>query len=234
MGMRVAIMQPYLLPYLGYFQLLHSVDTFVLLDEVAFINRGWINRNQLLVNGTAHLFTVPLAGSSQNKRIQDLRLHPDDRARRKLLATIRQAYRAAPEFERVFPLVSEILISEEADLTTLVLKSLILITTYVGRPVSLVRSSALARPGSATGQARIIAICQQLGATDYVNMAGGAALYAAPDFAAHGIRLRLLQPTLMPYWQGNEAFVPGLSILDVLMHNSPDRTRELFQQGIIL
>jgi hypothetical protein len=234
MGMRVAIMQPYLLPYLGYFQLLHSVDTFVLLDEVAFINRGWINRNRLLVNGTAHLFTIPLAGSSQNKLIQDLRLHPEDRARRKLLATIRQAYRGAPEFERAFPLVAEILLSQEADLTTLVFTSLNLINAYVGRPVPLVRSSALARPDQAAGQARIIAICQHLGAREYVNMAGGAALYAAPDFAAQGIKLTFLQPVLTPYGQGSGAFVPGLSILDVLMHNSPVRIRELVQQGILL
>jgi hypothetical protein len=230
--MRVASMQPYMLPYLGYFQLLHSVDTFVLLDDVAFINKGWINRNQLLVNGAAHLFTIPLAGSSQNKLIQDLRLHPDDRARRKLLATIRQAYRAAPEFGRVFPLVEAVLLSQELDLTTLVISSLSLINSYVGLPVPLVRSSALAKSSQATGQARIIAICQSLGASEYVNMAGGAALYAAPDFAAQGLKLTFLAPTLPPYPQGSGAFVPGLSIVDVLMHNSPIRVRELFKLGI--
>lgn len=232
--MRIAIMQPYLLPYLGYFQLLHRVDTFVLLDDVAFINRGWINRNRLLVNGEEYLFTVPLAGSSQNKLIQDLRLHPDDRARRKLLATIRQAYRAAPEFAQVLPLAEAVLLSQEPDLTTLVLNSLTLINDYLGRPVPLVRSSALAGRGAATGQARIIAICQNLGASEYVNLVGGAALYSAADFAAQGLTLKFLQPVLPPYRQGSGAFVPGLSILDVLMHNSPARTRELVRQGILL
>lgn len=232
--MRVAIMQPYLLPYLGYFQLLHSVDTFVLLDEVAFINRGWINRNRLLVSGAAHLFTIPLAGSSQNRRIQDLRLHPDDRARRKLLATIRQAYRAAPEFERAFPLAEAVLLSPEPDLTTLALNSLTLLNDYFGRPVPLVRSSALAGRGAATGQARLIAICQSLGATEYVNLAGGAALYSAADFAAQGLTLRFLEPNLAPYRQGSGAFVPGLSILDVLMHNAPAQVCELVRQGILL
>lgn len=232
--MRVAIMQPYLLPYLGYFQLLHGVDTFVLLDDVAFINKGWINRNRLLVSGAARLFTIPLAGSSQNKLIQDLRLHPDDRARRKLLATIRQAYRAAPEFGQVFPLVEAVLLSPEPDLTTLVLHSLTLLNAYVGRPVPLVRSSALPKNDQATGQARIMAICQSLGASEYVNMAGGAALYSVPEFAAQGIKLTFLQPTLPPYPQGSGAFVPGLSIIDVLMHNSPIRTRELFRQAMLL
>ncbi len=230
--MRVAIMQPYLLPYLGYFQLLHRVDTFVLLDDVAFINKGWINRNQLLVNGKPHLFTIPLAGSSQNKLIRDIRLLPDDRARRKLLATIRQAYRAAPQFARAFPLVEAVLLSPEPDLTTLVANSLSLINEYVGRPVPLVRSSALAKPSHATGQARILAICRSLGASDYVNMAGGASLYAAPDFAAQGIKLHFLQPSLLPYPQGSGAFVPGLSIVDVLMHNSPVRVRELFEWAL--
>lgn len=232
--MRIAVMQPYLFPYLGYFQLLHSVDTFVLLDDVAFINKGWINRNRLLVNQEAYLFTIPLAGSSQNKLIQDIGLHPDDRARRKLLATIRQAYSAAPEFAQVFPLVEQVLLSQEPDLTALVLSSLALINEYVGLPVPLVRSSALAKSDQAIGQARIIAICQHLGAHEYVNMAGGAALYAAPEFARQGIKLTFLQPTLTPYRQGSTAFVPGLSIIDVLMHNSPMRARELFQQAMLL
>lgn len=233
--MRVASMQPYLFPYVGYFQLLHCADIFVLLDDVAFIQKGWVNRNRILVGQQAHLFTIPLAGSSQNRLIKDISLLPDLRTRRKLLATIEQAYRGASEFEQVFPLLTELLHAPESDLTTLVLDSLARIQAHLGQPLpTIVRSSAINKDPQLTGQERILALCQALGATEYVNMLGGAALYSAADFAGRGIALRLLQPTLTPYAQGSAAFVPGLSIIDVLMHNSPAHVRELFGQGVLL
>lgn len=229
--MRVAIMQPYLFPYVGYFQLLHCADAFVVLDDVAFIKRGWINRNRILVNRAAHLFTLPLAGSSQHQLIKDINLLPDDYARRKLLATLQQAYRRAPYFEPVFALVQRVLLAPHSDLTALVLDSLERVNAYLGRPVPLLRSSTLAKDTQAVGQERIIDICRQLGAHEYVNMLGGAALYTAPAFWRQGIRLRFLQPTLAPYPQKTSAFVPGLSIIDVLMHNTPAEARRLVLQA---
>lgn len=229
--MRVAIMQPYLFPYLGYFQLLRCADVFVLLDDVQFIKKGWINRNRLLVKQAAHLFTIPLVGSSQNVLIRDLRLLPGHRAQHKLLATIAHEYRAAPELERVQPLVAQVLLSPEPDLTTLVGDSLRRILAHVGLAVPIVRSSEIVKDPLATGQERILAICEALRADEYVNMQGGAALYSAADFAARGLALRLLAPVLTPYPQGGAAFVPGLSIIDVLMHSSPARAREFFEQG---
>ena len=231
--MRVAIMQPYLFPYVGYFQLLHHADVFVLLDDVAFIQKGWINRNQLLVGQKPYLFTIPLAGSSQNKLIQDISLLAVGRTQHKLLATIEQAYRAAPEFERVFPLVAQVLLSPEPDLTALVRDSLRRINALVGLPAAIIRSSAVTKNPRLTGQDRILALCRALGATEYLNMQGGSALYAADEFAHQGITLRFLAPTLAPYPQRSAAFVPGLSIIDVLMHNSPACVRELFGQGTL-
>lgn len=229
--MRLAIMQPYLFPYVGYFQLLHCADAFVALDDVAFIKKGWINRNRILVNRAAHLFTLPLAGSSQHRLIKDIDLLPDDRARRKLLATLQQAYHRAPYFEPVFALVAQVLLAPHTNLTTLALDSLERVNAYLGRPVPLVRSSALAKNEQATGQERIIDICRRLGAHEYVNLQGGAALYTAPAFWRQGIRLRFLQPTLAPYPQRSPAFVPGLSIIDVLMHNAPAAARALVLQA---
>jgi hypothetical protein len=231
--MRVAIMQPYLFPYVGYFQLLHHADVFVLLDDVAFIQKGWINRNQLLVGQKPYLFTIPLAGSSQNKLIKDINLLPVGRAQHKLLATIEQAYRAAPEFERVFPLVTQLLLSPEPDLTTLVHDSLQRITTQVGLPTTIIRSSAVNKDPKLTGQGRILALCQALGGTEYLNMQSGAALYSADAFGRRGIALRFLAPTLAPYPQRGAAFVPGLSVIDVLMHNPPAHVRGLFGQGVL-
>ncbi|WP_324671795.1 WbqC family protein [Hymenobacter sp. GOD-10R] len=226
-------MQPYLFPYLGYFQLLHCADTFVLLDDVAFINKGWINRNVLLVNCAKYLFSIPLLGSSQNKLIKDIRLYPDIRPRQKLLATIRQEYKTAIAFNDVFPLVEQILLSGEGDLTALVLESLRRINAHVNLSVPVLRSSTITKDNGLVAQARIIEICQRLGAHEYVNLPGGAALYAAADFERQGIRLRFLQPALIPYSQRGQPFVPGLSIIDVLMHNRPNQVQQFFQQATL-
>lgn len=232
--MRVAIMQPYLFPYLGYFQLLHCVDTFVLLDDVAFIKKGWINRNLLLVNCAKYMFSIPLAGSSQNKLIMDTRLHSDARVRHKLLATIKQEYKATAEFDRVFPLVEYVLLSDEQDLTTVVQDSLQRINAHVDLPVSIIRSSAVAKDNNLAAQARILELCQCLGADEYVNLLGGTTLYSAAEFARQGISLRFLRPTLVPYPQECAPFVPGLSIIDVLMHNTPAQAQQMFQRAVLL
>src|SRR5512140_19777 len=101
----IAIMQPYFLPYIGYFQLMAAVDKFVVFDDVNYINRGWINRNRLLLNGGAHTFTVPLRGASQNKLICDIELAEDDGWRDKLLRTISQSYAKTPCYAEVAPLM---------------------------------------------------------------------------------------------------------------------------------
>ncbi|KUG09613.1 WbqC family protein [Solirubrum puertoriconensis] len=232
--MRVAIMQPYLFPYVGYFQLLHRADVFVLLDDVAYIKKGWINRNRILVNGSEYLFTIPIASGSQNKLIKDTHLHADDKSLGKLLITIRQAYSAAPEMARVLPLIEQVLLAPESDITTLVGHSLKLINDYVGAPMPLVRSSEIEKNNQLTGQSRVIEICQRLGATEYVNASGGASLYSHSEFAQAGIVLQFLQPVLQPYPQGTNAFVPGLSIIDVLMHNTAEQVRSMFGQGMLL
>ena len=70
--MTVAIMQPYLFPYIGYWQLIHAVDTFVIFDDVNYIKKGYINRNNILVNGQKQTFTLELMSASQNKLINDI------------------------------------------------------------------------------------------------------------------------------------------------------------------
>ncbi|KAA9332358.1 WbqC family protein [Hymenobacter busanensis] len=231
--MRIAVMQPYLFPYLGYFQLLNAVDVFVLLDDVNYIKKGWINRNRLLLNGQEFLFTVPLTGSSQHKLIKDLHVAPDDRAKRKLLATVEQAYRAAPHHQAAIALLSDILHAAETRIAHLVRESLGRIGAYVGYTADIRFSSDIPKDASLTGQARILAICHQLGAREYVNPAAGADLYNAADFARGDVKLRFLQPQLNPYPQFGPTFVAGLSVLDLLMHCAPSVAFEHMQRVVV-
>lgn len=225
MAMRVAVMQPYLFPYLGYFQLLGAVDHFVALDDAAFIKQGWINRNRILAAGEPERFTVPLSGASSNRQIREVRASPSRYPawRRKFLLSLRQHYGTAPGFTATLELVERVLPEDAggAPISTLAVRSLVAVMDHVGRPVDVSLSSEHGVGVDLRGADRVVAICRSLGATEYVNSPGGRALYRPEEFVRHGIRLAFLVPGEVEYPQRGRPFVAGLSMIDVLMFNSP-------------
>ena len=183
--MRVAVMQPYFLPYLGYFQLLKSVDTFVFFDDVYFIKRGWINRNSILVQGKACRFTIPLDKASQNLSIQDIRLHVDEypRWREKFLKTVEQTYRTAPYFKQGFMLIKNLLHEESFTIAELAISSIRMIADYLDINTKILRSSSLDYQREGNGEYKIVSICNLLQASTYVNAIGGINLYDQRSFS---------------------------------------------------
>lgn len=223
--MKLAIMQPYFVPYIGYFQLMAAVDRFVLFDDVSFINRGWINRNRILAGGREQLMTIPLRGASQNRLINQIALGDDVSWRGKLLKTIEQSYRKAPFYAETMPLVKDILSCPETMLAPWLRFSLTALHAWLELPCQIVASSAQYENKDDKGAQRILDICRQEQASVYVNAPGGKALYAPADFAALGVQLRFLKPRLEEYDQRAATFTPGLSIIDVLMHQGRAATR---------
>lgn len=215
--MTLAIMQPYFLPYIGYMQLMNAVDTFVLYDDVAFINRGWINRNKLLINGQEHLFTVPLKEASQNKRINEVRLADDPKWRGKLLKTIEQGYRKAPYYGTVMPVTEKIINFTTNSVADLVYNSLVELNQYLGLTTRLVASSSVYDNVQLKAQERILDICRQEGAKRYINPIGGTELYDKPAFRQAGIELNFIKAKRVDYPQFKNDFIPWLSVLDALM-----------------
>ena len=151
-----------------------------------FIKGGWINRNRILFNGQEHLFVIPLRGASQNRRINEIELVPETSWRTKLLKTIRHAYRQAPEFEKVFPLISEIVNFDERNLSRYLLSSLQRMTDYLSIETELVPTSSIYGNRSLKGQDRILDICRQEQASVYLNLSGGRELYDPDMFRANG------------------------------------------------
>ncbi|GAB3508277.1 WbqC family protein [Spirosoma knui] len=222
--MTLAIMQPYFLPYIGYMQLMNAVDTFVLYDDVAFINRGWVNRNRLLINGQEYLFTVPLKDASQNKRINEVYLADDPKWRSKLLKTIEQGYRKAPHYGVVMPVTEKIINFATDSIAELIRNSLVELNNFLGLTTRLVASSTVYNNGHLKAQERILDICRQEQATRYINPIGGIELYDKPTFTQSDIELCFIQSKRVEYPQfkrpdGSHTFVPWLSILDILMFN---------------
>jgi hypothetical protein len=229
---RVAIMQPYFVPYLGYFQLIAAAGTFVVYDDVHYIQRGWINRNRVLNQGNVHYVTIPLMKASQNKRICELSIAQTGQWQKKTLHTLRSAYGRAPHFSEVFPICEAIVACPAVGLVDFLEHSLSRLCSVLGIATRFVKSSELALQAphlAATdqlrGATRIAAFCKHLGATSYINPIGGTELYSSDDFLRDGMELLFLKSTPPEYRQQGATHVPSLSIIDVLMFNGIEQTR---------
>jgi len=222
-------MQPYLFPYVGYFQLIHSADKFIFLDDVNYINRGWINRNQMLMNGKATYFTVPLSKASQHISIRDTFIDYSINWREKILRSFEIAYRKAPRFLNTFPLVDEVLKFDTDRISDLAKYSIRSSCSYLGMKRQIENSSSGYNNNDLKGQWRVIDICKKERAIAYHNLIGGINIYDESAFSASKITLRFVHTTLTQYHQFKNSFVPNLSIIDLMMFLSPDELQKLLQ-----
>ncbi len=221
----LAVMQPYFLPYVGYFQLINAADLFIVYDNIKYTKKGWINRNRFLLNGKDAVFSIPLKKDSDSLDIKEREISADFK-KSKLLNQIREAYRRAPYFARTFPLVERIVLEKETNLFKFILNSIKETCESLAIGTEIVVSSSLRIDHSLPGKTKVLALCRHVGADVYINAIAGQELYSKEDFSAHGIELKFLKTKPFEYRQLGDKFVPWLSIIDVMMFNSPDATRE--------
>lgn len=220
-------MQPYLFPYIGYFQLIHVVDSFVIYDDVNFIKGGWINRNFILSQGEKSRFTLQLQGASPNVFINQVSVGSN---KRKLLKTIQQNYTKAPYYESVYPLLEDIVLFEEENLARYIEHSLRNICSFLNIETQWYVSSELKKDNSLRGQNKVLEICKNFKADQYINVPGGKDLYNSLAFKESGIELSFIHPSSIKYNQFNNQFVPNLSIIDVLMFNGKSDCAHLIKE----
>lgn len=225
--MRLAIMQPYYFPYLGYFQLMAAVDLFVILDDVQFIKSGWIHRNHILLDATTKPIQMPVEHMSQHRLINEHERVLDAKQQHAQLRLIRHAYQHAPYFQDVMPMIERIMIDEERNVALHLGRLLTEIRDYIGCETELVYSSTLHNDKRLKREQLVLSICHHLGATHYVNAINGQTLYDKARFEAEGIRLDFIQMDPIEYPQFETPFTPNLSMIDVLMFNSKSEVREL-------
>jgi hypothetical protein len=217
-------MQPYLFPYIGYFQLIHAVDKFVIYDDVNFIKGGWINRNNILINGEKKLLSIALKDSSPNKLINEIEIADNFI---KLLKTIKQNYSKAPYYKGTIQLIEEIISYEAKSLGVFIANSIKKILSYLQIDTEIVMSSALKKNVTLKAQEKVIHICKLLNAHEYINAIGGLELYNKKDFQQENIKLNFLKTKFLEYEQFDNYFIPGLSMIDVLMFNSVEEIRKM-------
>lgn len=231
--MKVAIMQPYFFPYLGYFQLIQAVDTFVFYDDVNFIKGGWIHRNRLLFNKDPHFFSIPLVKQSSFIRIDDMEINKTTYThwKEKLLKSIQINYATAPYFDDILKMVSGVLETDTNKLSNLAILSVQTVMNYLEVDKKCFKSSQGFHETKPLKKAdRLIEITKRLNGTEYINLPGGKELYDKDYFKSKDVQLSFLNPQLPEYIQFGNPFQPGLSIIDVLMFNSREQVRELLKQ----
>ena len=225
--MKIAVMQPYFLPYIGYWQLFNVVDKYVIYDNIKFTKKGWINRNRYLLNGKDALFSIPLKKDSDFVDIRE-RVIADTFEKIKLVNQLKNAYQKAPFFNDSFPIVEKIINNNCQNLFDYLLESIKEVCSYLNIDHSkIIVSSTIQIDHSLKSEDKVLAICSKLGATEYFNAIGGIELYNRGRFASKNIELKFVKTNPIEYNQLSDEFVPWLSVIDVMMFNSKDVLQDM-------
>lgn len=228
----IAIMQPYLFPYIGYFQLIDKVDVFVSFDDVQWIRRGWINRHTILKNNAEKKITLPVVKADMASMINQVSfcnfVHND------YLNQIKQSYIKAPNFKEIYSFIESVMQYEESNVANFVNNSICEVMKLLSIDTEFISSSTLKNDKILSSQDKIINICQHLNAHSYINNINGQYLYKKEDFKEKNIDLLFLNKEIKKYKQFDNNFIPYLSIIDVLMFNSIEATRKMVKEGFLI
>ena len=230
--MILASNQPYFLPYLPYWQLIHAADLFLIGDDFAYKMGSWIPRNRILVQGRPTFFRMEIDHKSCNRLISEMRLAPlpvEDK-----LKTLEMAYHRAPCFTAGFELAQRIVCNPERNLALFLEYAIREVCGYLGITTQIGRTSDIQGNSLLKREARVYDLCHRTGADTYINAIGGTALYHPDAFAREGIRLKFLKARLSPYPQFDGPFHANLSVLDAIMFNPRERLHEMLDEYTLI
>ena len=224
--MKLGIMQPYFFPYPGYFELINRTDRWIVFDTVQYIHHGWINRNRILhpMSGWQYI-NVPLKKHSRSRSpIKDIVISPNVDWKGRILAQLVHYKKKARYYKETVELVDTCLDAKESRISTLNAKALKHVCGRLGINFTIeffsemdIDLGTVNRPGDWA-----LRICEAMGATEYLNPPGGADLFDPQAFIASGVTLSIKEFQNMEYDCRRWDFIPGLSIIDVMMWNTPE------------
>jgi hypothetical protein len=231
--MKLGIMQPYFLPYIGYFQLIAAVDQFIIYDNIKYTKKGWINRNRFLQNGKDATFSLSLKKDSDFLNVCERQLS-EDFNRNKLISRFKDAYTKAPYFSETFKLLEKIVGYEDDNLFQYIHHSLIEICHQLEIKTEIKVSSRIPINHNLKAQYKVFALCEAMEADTYINSIGGVNIYDKSEFIARGVELQFIKAKPFRYTQFVEPFMPWLSIIDVLMFNPLDVVQDCINSNFSL
>jgi hypothetical protein len=234
MSKKIAIMQPYFFPYIGYFQLLNSVDEFIIYDNIQYTKKGWINRNRILVNNKYQLITLPIKKDSDYLNVVERKLSESwDKDKNKMLNVIKSSYSKSPYFQETIELISKCLNNPEINLFRFLYDSIVLISNYLDIKTPIIISSTINANHNLKSQDKVLSLCKEQNAEIYINSIGGVELYDKKTFKQNNIDLYFIKPNPINYKQFNNEFIPWLSIIDTMMFNSKEQIKEYLNNYIL-
>jgi hypothetical protein len=222
--MKLGIMQPYFFPYLGYFDLINRTDKWVVFDTAQYIRHGWVNRNRILHPKNSWQYViVPLERHHREAAIRDVRINRSSDWAARILGQLGHYRAKAAFYEPVMHMAQSVLDMQETSLSRLNVRALAAVCNYLEISFDCRFFSEMDMTlGAVNGPGDwALRICEAMGATEYINPPGGAELFDSGAFLRSGVRLRIQDPVEYSYVCGPYEFTPLLSILDVLMWNSP-------------
>ncbi len=224
---KIAVMQPYFFPYLGYWQLINAVDTFIIYDDVNFIKRGWIHRNRILSNNDSQFININLRKVSQNKKIDEIEISDDIQWRNKLIKQLEYTYKKAPFYDIVYPILISVIENNTISLSKFLTDTIIQIVDFLGIKTEIIKSSSDYNNSHLDRQTRLIDIVKKEHGSVYINALGGRELYSKQAFESEGLELYFIQSKELNYSQFKNEFVPHLSIIDVMMFNDIEEIHKM-------
>lgn len=228
---KIAIMQPYFLPYIGYWQLINSVDEFVIYDNIEYTKQGWFNRNRILQNGQDKLFTIPLRKDSDYLPVSERYLSDNSEFEiARLLRVIQANYKKAPYYSETYPVIEACFLYSSKNLFKYIFHSIKTIYGYLDIHSKLIVSSTVPIDHSLKASNKVLAVCKALSATEYINAIGGTELYDKDEFRQQGIELKFIRSKEVSYNQFGGSFVPGLSIIDAMMFNGKAAVKQMLNE----
>lgn len=225
--MNIGIMQPYFFPYIAYWQLIAAVDVFVIYDDINYIKNGWINRNNILLNGQKHLITIPLSDASPFKPINETKITSNIKDKEKILKTIKYAYSKSTYYKEVFSIIEQTIMHESQNISEATTYSIKKICQYLDIKTDIRLSSSISKNNELKGYEKVIQIVKLFDGTNYINAIGGLSLYSKNDFAKEGILLNFIKTLSFEYQQFDNEFVPNLSIIDIMMFNGKEEIKRM-------
>lgn len=224
-------MQPYFMPYIGYFQLISSVDEFIIYDNIQYTKKGWINRNRISVNGKDQFITIPIKKDSDYLDVSE-RMISDNwgKEKYKILNIIKSFYGKAPNFKEAYGVIEDCLNIEEENLFNFIYETILIINNFLDIKTKIIISSDIDIDHNLRSKNKVIEICKNRNAEIYVNSIGGISLYDKEEFKDNGIILNFIKSNPIKYQQSNSEFIPWLSIVDVMMFNSKEKIKEYLKE----
>lgn len=230
--MKMGIMQPYFFPYIGYFQLIDASDRYIFFDTPQFERHGWMNRNRIIniAEGSTYI-SVPVIKAPQKTAICDMRINNTTDWRQKMFAQMEVYKKRAPYYHETLEVVHRAVDRKTDSLVEMSVASVVESCRYMGLALDweIYSSMGLDFRKDCEPDEWALEICKALGVKTYINAPGGEMFFDRRKYEAAGIQLEFIHPELKPYVQRIGRFEPGLSIIDVMMYNSPEEIRELLK-----